>query len=153
MERALGVLGTHLGPLLATLIIPFLIMLIFAEIRRGFGNAVTAMPDVLVFLFSADFFFAVSPEPWRSIVNPALKDAFPVVSATLSLAAMVGFLLVMRVERQIASHHLGARWPVPNRDLMPAELRGVRYPHARLFLSWVGIAFLVGLNAAAFVLR
>jgi hypothetical protein len=128
-------------------------MFIFARIRSGFGNAVTAMPDVLVFLFSADFVFLISPEPWRSIVNPALKDVFPVVSAALSLAAMAGFLLVMKVERQITSHHLGAMWPVASRDLMPAELRDVRYPFTRLFLSWVGIGFLVGLNAVAFVLR
>lgn len=150
MER---VLAEYLGPLLATLVIPFLVMVVFTLIRKATGNAITAMPDVLVFLFTVNLLFAVWPEPWRAMVNPVLKTTFSALSLTLSLMALVVFLLVMRVERQISSHHLAARWPVPNRALMPPDLRHVRYPHMRLALSWIGIAFLVGLNAVAFVVR
>src|SRR5712692_9601013 len=113
----------NLTLVLVTVAIPFLIMLTFTLIRRGFGNAVTAMPDVLVFLFSVNLYFAVWPEPWRKIVHTSVRDSFPGLSVSLSLAAMVVFLLVMRVEKRIALHHLQRMWPVPNRILMPVELK------------------------------
>jgi len=153
MTAALGFLFAHLPLFLGTLVVPFLVMAVFVLIRKQAGNAVTAMPDVLVFLFSVDLWFLVSPEPWQAIVNPALKDAFRVMSAALGLAAMVVFLLVMGVERQINSHHMQRRWPVAHLGLMPPTLQNAQYPYMRLVLSWMGIAWLAGLNAVAFVLR
>ncbi len=147
------VLLENLGLILATVALPVVLMLLFTGIRKGFGNAVTAMPDIFVFLASVNFYFAGWPEPWKGLVHPTVRDSFTALSVFLGLMAAALFVLVLPVEHRIAAYWVRAMWPVGNRALMPPEIQNRRFPYFGLIASWILIGAFTAVNVLAFVLR
>ncbi len=147
------VLLSHLNLVLAAVGIPFALMAVFTSIRRQAGNAVTAMPDVMVFLSSINLYFAAWPEPWRNMVHPLVRESFAGLSLFLGVIAVFLFLCVLPVERRIVRHQIQRMWPAANHHLMPLDIRNQRFPFFGLIGSWILIATFSAVNAIAFVLR
>ncbi|SRR6266571_940844 len=147
------VLLANLDLVLATVGIPVILMAVFTSIRKQAGNAVTAMPDVMVFLSSVNLYFAAWPEPWRKMVHPLVRESFAGLSLFLGVSAILLFLIVLPVERRIVRHQLQRVWPAANRNLMPLEILNQRFPFFGLIGSWILIATFAAVNTLAFVLR
>ena len=138
--------------ILASVIIPFLLMTFFTLIRRQLGNSVTAMPDVLVFLIVVDFYFATQPDPWIRIVHQSVTTFFQQLFISLAVLGAVIFLFSLSVERKLMRFWVRRTFP-QTLHLMPPAIAGQRFPFLAVMGSWLLIASLVALNALPFAQR
>ncbi|MBI3029428.1 MAG: hypothetical protein HYY64_07965 [Candidatus Rokubacteria bacterium] len=137
---------------LASVIIPLLLMTFFTLVRRRVGNSVTAMPDVLVFLVVIDFYFASQPDPWVRIVNQSLAGFFQALFISLGLLAAIVFIFSLTVERRLIRFWVKRTFP-QTIHLMPPDIAHERFPYLGVMGSWFLIACIVGLNALPFAQR
>ena len=149
-ESILKILTENLNTILLAVLIPFLLMTLFTLIRKGFGNSLTAMPDVLVCVASVDFYFALAPDVWKPMVHPSIKDSFPLVSFALGLIAAIFFLYSLSVERRLINCWIKQRL---SGTLLPSSISATRFPYGGIVLSWFLIGTAIAINSLQFLAR
>jgi hypothetical protein len=135
-----------------TVVIPILLMGFFGAIRHMYGNSITAMPDILIFLVSVDFYFALNPEPWVSIVHPSFATFFSVLYFSFGLISMLIFLFTLRVERRLIYHWVKRTFPGVIYYGKPDRLKK-GFPYFGIMTSWFLIAAAVAFNMFPFSQR
>src|SRR5262249_39024039 len=122
--------------ILTSVVIPFLIMAFFTTIRVRSGNAVTAMPDVLVFFVTINLYFAVWPEPWLPVVKKSLHGDFRALSLALAFMAAMFFLASISVERRLIANHMRRLVNMAGWAWLPDQVRAQDFPYVRLIAAW-----------------
>lgn len=135
--------------ILLTVVIPMLLIALFAIIRRVYGNSVTAMPDVLIFLVSIDFYFALSPNPWVSIVHPSVESFFPALYFSFGLISIMIFIFTLGVEKKLIHFWVKRNFPDVIYSRKP-DISKQRFPYLGITFSWFFIASAVALNMLPF---
>lgn len=152
MTASLHVLVANANAILSVVVIPLLVMLIFTRVRKGYGNAVTAMADVLVFLIVVDLSFVVQPQPWIDIVHHSIASFFPALFLTLALLSALVFGLGLKVEAQLLRYWSRSLFPGATGSMPPA-IAAQGFPYFGVAGCWCWIACVVALSALPFVLR
>ena len=148
---ALEIILKNLNVILLAVLIPFLLMTLFTLIRKGFGNSLTAMPDVLVSIASVDFYFTLAPEVWKPLVHPSIKDSFAPLSFSLALVAAIFFLFSLFVEKRLVNSWIKQKFS--SEFLLPKQISDSRFPYVGIIISWLLVGTLIALNSLQFLAR
>jgi hypothetical protein len=150
-KMPLEIVIRNLDTILLAVLIPFLLMVLFTLIRKGFGNSLTAMPDVFVCIASIDFYFALAPEIWKPMVHPSIKDSFAFLSFSFALVAAIFFLYTLTVEKKLVNSWIKQQFS-PG-FLLPSQISVSHFPYGGIFVSWILVTILIALNSLQFLAK
>lgn len=145
----LEIVVQNLKPTLLAVIVPFVLMVLFTVLRYSLGNSVTAMPDVLVFVCTIDFVFALDAKPWMPMLRPTVREIFTGVAFTFAILGLLHYIFALRVERRIMRYWFRRSYPHMIASRYP-DILHARFPYGGILVSWILIVGLIGLNLAVF---
>src|SRR6266478_1873737 len=149
----MALLVSNINVVLVVVIIPFLLIWLFTLIRIRFGNSVSALSDILVFLSTTDFVIVLSPlRPWMSLVHPLFKNSLAAWFFAFGVLAAIFFVLSLRVEQKLLRLSMQRALPMLT-GFLPPDIARQGFPYLGVVGCWASIVLIIALNVLPFTLE
>lgn len=143
----------NLGPILAGIVIPGLVISIFMALRFAQGHYTSGL-DAIAGLSGLDFGLIGLANVFRRSLSLPFREPAELIFVTLGLLGILIFALLLPMERALSRYDT---YKIVSGDPIATErgytMQVARFPSVRFFLSWVSALSITALNVLLFFIK